>query len=144
MIALDVNVLVAAVHAASPDHPAMRAWLERAVDSPEPLGVSDSVLSGTLRVLTHPRVFDPPVPVDRAVAVLDQLVEHPGVVVLTAQPGYWSRLRDLCRETQARGNLVADAAHAVLAMQHGAVFVTKDRDFARFPGLRWTLPEGPI
>lgn len=141
MIALDVNVLVAAVHEAAPDHEVMRSWLERAVEAPEQVGVSDAVLAGTVRVLTHPRVFDPPVPVDRALDVLDQLVEHPGVTVLTPPPGFWARLRDLCRTTQARGNLVPDAAHAVLAMQHGAVLVTRDRDFARFPGLRWRLPE---
>lgn len=141
MIALDVNVLVAAMHGAAPDHEAMRAWLESAVEAAEPVGISDAVLAGTVRVLTHPRVFDPPVPVDRAVDVLDQLLTHPGVTVLAPLPGFWARLRDLCRTTQARGNLVADAAHAVLAMQHGAVLVSRDRDFARFPGLRWRVPD---
>ncbi|CAN5623539.1 type II toxin-antitoxin system VapC family toxin [soil metagenome] len=142
MIALDVNVLVAAVHSAAPDHEQTREWLEQMVSMPEPVGVSDAVLAGTLRVLTHPRVFDPPVPIDRALEVLDQMVDHPGVVMLTPLPGFWARLRDLCADTQAKGNLVADAANAVLAMQHGAVFVTKDRDFARFPGLRWRPPGG--
>ncbi len=141
MIALDVNVLVAAIHSASPEHQRTREWLELAVDGPEPVGVSESVLTGTLRILTHPRVFDPPVPVERAVEAIDHLVEHPGVVVLTPLPGFWARLRDLARATAAKGNMVPDAAHAVLAMQHGAVLVTRDRDFARFPGLQWRHPD---
>lgn len=144
MIALDVNVLVAAVHVVAPDHAQTRDWLERAISAPEPVGVSDAVLAGTLRVLTHPRVFDPPVPIDRALEVLDPIVDHPGVVIIRPLPGFWARLRDLCATTRANGNLVADAAHAVLAMQHGAVFITRDRDFARFPSLRWRPPGGDV
>lgn len=140
MIALDVNVLVAAVHSSASAHDQTRTWFEQVITAPEPVGISDAVLTGTLRVLTHPRVFDPPVPIDRAVEVLGQILDHPGVVILTPLPGYWDQLRSLCVESQAKGNLVADAGHAALAIQHGAVFVTRDRDFARFAGLRWRLP----
>lgn len=140
MIALDVNVLVAAVHSSALDHEQTRSWLEQAIASPEPVGVGDAVLCGTLRILTHPGVFDPPVSTSRAVEVLDPIVGHPGVVLLTPLPGFWTLLRELCVAVQARGNLVADAAYAALAIQHGAVFVTNDRDFARFPGLRWRTP----
>jgi len=34
-----------------------------------------------------------------------------------------------------------DAAHAAVAIEHGALWVTLDRDFARFPGLRWAPPD---
>ncbi len=140
MIALDVNVLVAAVHSAASGHEHTRTWLEEVIAAPEPIGISDAVLTGALRVLTHPRVFDPPVPIERAVEVLGQIADHPGVVILTPLPGYWDRLRNVCVESQAKGNLIADAGHAVVAMQHGAVFLTHDRDFARFDGLRWRPP----
>ena len=58
------------------------------------------------------------------------------------RPGerHWSLFSALCREGDARGNLVADAYHAVLAIEVGAEFVMTDGDFARFPGLRWRLP----
>ncbi|CAN5579348.1 hypothetical protein BH23ACT6_BH23ACT6_06390 [soil metagenome] len=78
------------------------------------------MLAGTLRVLAHPRVFDPSVTPERACAAIDHLVGHPGVVVVTPLAGFWVRLRDLVQRTKVKGNLVADAAHAVVAMQHGA------------------------
>ena len=60
MIVPDVNVLVYAAREDAERHGEYRAWLERAFDGQEPVGVSELVLSGVVRVLTHPRVFDPP------------------------------------------------------------------------------------
>ncbi|MCM0640528.1 PIN domain-containing protein [Cellulomonas wangsupingiae] len=57
---------------------------------------------------------------------------------------------ELCRAADARGNLVADAQHAAVAIEHGATWVSQDRDFARFPGAalagrgrRVSLPPSP-
>lgn len=140
MIAPDVNVLVAALHAGAADHAEMRSWLEDAVNGEEPVAVTAAVASGTLRVLTHPRVFAPPVPVERAVAAVMALLEHPNVTMLHTGPRHWSLLRGLVLQAAAKGNLVADAAHAATAIEGDLTWVTKDRDFARFPGLRWRVP----
>ncbi|NCD20193.1 MAG: PIN domain-containing protein [Actinobacteria bacterium] len=140
MLALDVNVLVAAFHAGAPDHERMRAWVEAAVNGGEAVGVSEAVAAGVVRVLTHPRVFDPPARLEDALARVEALLSHPNVAVLTPAPGHWAVLAELCRQADARGNLVTDAAHAATAIQHNATFVTRDRDFARFPGLRWRAP----
>jgi toxin-antitoxin system PIN domain toxin len=140
MLAVDVNVLVSAFHQGAPDHASMRAWLESAVNGDEHVGVSEAVATGTVRVLTHPRVFDPPADVDTAVALVGALLDHPNVVVLSPGPRHWRRFAELCRASGARGNLVADAAHAATAIEHNATFVTKDRDYARFPDLRWQPP----
>lgn len=140
MIAVDVNVLVSALHAGATDHDAMRAWLESAVNGREPVGVSIAVLTGTLRVLTHPAVFDPPVDPDDALDRLDELVAQDTVHVLPTPAGHWSLVSDLCRAVRAKGNVVPDAAHAAMAIQHGARWISKDRGFGRFPGLRWELP----
>lgn len=64
MLALDVNVLVTALRPDRRDHLAMKEWVEGAVADPEPVGVSDAVLAGAVRVPTHRRVFDPPSAVD--------------------------------------------------------------------------------
>ena len=58
------------------------------------------------------------------------------------RPGarFWEIFRILCERADARGNLVADAAHAALAIEHDADWITADRDFARFPGLHWRHP----
>ena len=41
---------------------------------------------------------------------------------------------------EAQGPLVMDAHLAAPAIEHGATLCTKDRDFARFPGLRFRNP----
>jgi predicted nucleic acid-binding protein len=46
----------------------------------------------------------------------------------------------LCRTADARGNLVADAYLAALAIESGSELITTDRDFARFEGLDWRPP----
>jgi predicted nucleic acid-binding protein len=41
---------------------------------------------------------------------------------------------------QVRGPLITDAQLAALTVEYGGVLHTTDRDFARFPGLRWMNP----
>lgn len=136
-----VNILVSAFHPAASDHGQMKAWLEGAVNGPEPVGVSTAVLSGALRVLTHPAIFDPPADTGDVLDVLDEFVGQDNVHVLSIPAGHWGVVSDLCRQVRAKGNVVHDAAHAALAIQHGATWISKDRGFARFPGLTWRLPE---
>lgn len=140
MIALDVNVLVSAFRGTAPDHAEMRTWLERVVNDAEPVGISDAVLGGTLRVLTHPRIFSPPTPLAVALDQIAALRGHPGVVTLLPGARHWEITDRLCRAADARGPLVAYAQHAAVAIENGATFVSKDRDFARFTGLRWRVP----
>lgn len=140
MILPDVNVLVGAFRSDVPDHDDLRGWLEDAVAGVEDLGLTDAVLAGTVRVLTHPRVFVRPTPVAQALEQITALRSADGVVRVTPGPRHWELVDRLCRAADARGNLVADAAHAAVAIEHGALWVTLDRDFARFPGLRWKSP----
>lgn len=136
----DVNVLVYAFRDAAPRHLEYRAWLEALVAAPEPFALADSVLAGFLRVVTHPRIFHPPAPVEDALAFVDALRGQPNAVVVAPGAGHWEVFTRLCRDAQARGNLVPDAWLAALAIEHGCEFVTTDRDFARFTALRWRHP----
>lgn len=68
MILADVNVLVYAHREDAADHRRFRDWLEAVVASPEAFGICDLVLSGFLRVVSHPRIFHPPTPFPRALA----------------------------------------------------------------------------
>lgn len=137
---LDVNVLLYAFRDAAPDHAKYRAWLESAISADEPLGISELVLSSFVRIATHPRVFDPPASVDEALAFTAALRSAPNAVTVAPGPRHWSLFEQLCRTGGARGNLVADAYLAALAVESGCELVTTDRDFARFPGLRWKHP----
>lgn len=140
MILLDVNVLVYAHREETERHREYRNWLEKTLDAPTGCAASDLALSGCLRIITHPRIFDPPTPLKQAIAYIDELREHDRLVVLAPGPRHWPIFLDLCRRSQARGNLVADAYHAALALETGSEWVTTDRDYSRFPGLRWRHP----
>jgi len=98
------------------------------------------VLPGVVRVLTHSRVFTPPMPLADALAYLEALRAQPRTVMLRPGERHWSIFTAQCREGDARGNLVVGAYHAALAIEAGAELVTTDRYFARFPGLRWRVP----
>lgn len=140
MILLDVNVLVYAARADIVDHARYRKWLEAAVTSEAPFGLSDLALSGFLRVVTHPKIFKTPMPVDRGVAFAERLRERPNCVSLNPGPRHWDIFAGLCRRLRVRGPLVPDAYFAALAIEYGVEWITTDRDFARFPGLRWRHP----
>ncbi len=140
MISPDVNVLVYAARDDAPRHAEFRAWLDDALAAQEPVGISELVLSGVLRVLTNPRVFDPPMPMDAAAQYVSALREHPRVVALRPGERHWEIFLTLCNHDGVRGNLVADAYHAALAIEHGTEWISTDKDFARFPGLRWRSP----
>jgi len=140
MILLDVNVLVHAYREDAPRHEAVRGWLEGLVYSDSAFAVSDLALSGFLRVVTHPRIFTPPTPLERALEFAETLRAQPNCIVLAPGDRHWSVFTRLCREADARGNLVPDAYLAALAIESGSELVTTDRDFARFEELDWRPP----
>jgi toxin-antitoxin system PIN domain toxin len=142
VIIADVNVLVRAFREDAPDHSTYRSWLENIVSSDSAFGVSDLVLSGFLRVVTHPRIFSPPTPLERALEFSEALRSQPNCVRLAPGQRHWQIFVRLCRDADARGNLVPDAYHAALAIESGSGWVTLDRDFSRFAGLNWSLPSG--
>lgn len=138
----DVNVLVGAYRTDAEHHAALKDWLEASVSDSEPLGVTDAVLSGFVRVVTHPKIFAQPTPLEVALDQASALRGASGVLSVAPGSSYWRIFTELCRDADARGDLVADAAHAAVAIENGATWVTLDRDFARFPGLRWRSPLG--
>ena len=140
MLAPDVNVLVYAFRQELPEHEACRRWLQAAVQADEAYGLFDLVLSGFVRVVTHPRVFKTPTPLEAALDFVDVVRTRPNCVLV--QPGgrHWGIFERLCRESRARGNLVADAYLAALAIESGCEWVTTDRDYSGFAGLRVHSP----
>ncbi len=140
MILLDVNILVH-IHRQDADrHARFKDWIEGALQEPAGVAVSDLALSGFLRVVTHPKVFIKPTPLPNALEFLDDFRTRDEVHILAPGPAHWQIFVDLCRKVEARGNIVPDAYHAALALEYGCEWITLDRGFARFPGLRWRHP----
>ncbi len=140
MILADVNVLVYAHREDAPRHAAYRQWLEELVNGDQAYGMSDLVLSGFLRVVTHPRVFNPPSQLAEALAFAQLLRGQPNAVPIAPGPRHWDIFASLCQVAGVKGNLVPDAYLAALAIESGSEWVTTDRDYSRFPGLKWRHP----
>lgn len=136
----DVNVLVYAHRSDATDHVMYRRWVENLVDSPTAFGMSDLVLSSFVRIVTHPGIFSGATDIRTAIGIAGAIRTQPNCVLIEPGPRHWRIFADLCHSVGAKGNLVADAYFAALAIESGSTWITADRDFARFPGLRWRHP----
>ena len=137
---IDVNVLVYAHRQDAPGHRQYLDWLRDVLAGDEAYGMSDLVLSGFLRIVTHPRVFNPPSPLEAALSFAEQVRSQPNCVPITPGPRHWDIFTRLCLSAGVKGNLVPDAYLAALALESGSEWITTDRDFSRFRGLRWRHP----
>jgi hypothetical protein len=139
MYLFDVNVLVHAHREDSDRHSRAAAFLEEVLNSSEPFSYSPLVLSGFLRVVTHPKVFSVPTPFDTAMDFARSITEHPRSVSVLPGPSHWNIFIHLSYAVKPRGNLFPDTYLAALAVESGCTWVTTDRDFTRFPGLELKL-----
>ena len=140
MILPDVNVLVYAHRADSPNHAAYHRWLEEVINNDQAYGLSDIVLSGFLRIVTHPRIFDPPSDIAAALGFANQVRNQSNCVLISPGARHWAIFTRLCEQAAAKGNLIPDAYLAALAIESGSEWITTDRDFSRFPDLKWRHP----
>jgi toxin-antitoxin system PIN domain toxin len=140
MRCVDVNVLVYAHRPEPSAHDTFLEWLEAARVGPEPLGVPNLVASGFLRVVTHPRIFREPTPLPIAMAFIEGLRASAASVPVEPGPRHWELFTGFCDSLSLRGNDIADAYLAALALEQGGVWVSADRGFARFPGVRLEVP----
>jgi uncharacterized protein len=141
VILADVNVLVHAFRADSSDHHLCRRWLDGVLNGDSHYGVALQALSGMIRIATHPRIFVHPSTLNEVLQFCGSLIDQPHCVLIQPGPQHWQIFTRLCKAADARGNLVADAWYAALAIESGCEWITLDRDYARFPSLRWSLPE---
>lgn len=86
-------------------------------------------------MVTHPRIFATPDPIEDALAFTETLRSSDRAVWIEPGPRHWEIFQRLCRDANGRGNLVPDAYLAALAIESGCEWVTTDRDYARFAGL---------
>ncbi|HEX5759830.1 MAG TPA: type II toxin-antitoxin system VapC family toxin [Thermoanaerobaculia bacterium] len=140
MLLFDVNVLIYAHRADAAEHSRYKAWLDAIVNSDAAYAVSDLVLSAFLRIVTNGRVFRRPSTLAEGLAFTAALRGQPNCVSVSPGQRHWGIFTRLCREAEVKGDLVPDAYYAALAIESGSEWVTTDRDYSRFPGLRWRHP----
>jgi hypothetical protein len=140
MVLIDVNVLVYAHRRDTLRHVAYRRWLEDCIRTDLAFGVSDLVLSAFIRIVTHPRIFKVPTRLEDALQFVSEVRGQANCVVVTPGARHWEIFTRLCRAAGVKGNLVPDAYLAALAIESGSEWITTDRDYSRFPELRWRHP----
>jgi len=140
VIVLDANILLYAYDSASSHHAKARAWVERAFSSADAIGLPWQTVAAFLRIMTNPRLPGERFTLAEAVEIVDRWLEQPNVRRLAPGDDHWPLFRQAAIEGQAPGPLITDAQLAALTIEYGGVLHTTDRDFARFPGLRWTNP----
>lgn len=137
MRALDTNVLVFAEMRNSPHHSRARAVLQECAEGAEAWAIPWPCIYEFLRVVTHARVYHPPVPLDIALSDIRAILASPSLVLLSETPRHAEVMDAVVTQSGASGNLLHDAHIAALCIEHGvAELVTGDRDFRRFEGLR--------
>ena len=132
----DVNVLVAAARSDHPHHAVARAWLEETLaraESDTVCTLMPMVLASFLRLVTSPKIFKRPTPIQEAVGFVDALLTLPGVQLAELGPE-WRRLRALCLDKKLSGNEVPDAWLVAAVAQRGEHLVSFDRDFKKLLG----------
>ena len=140
MILPDGNLLIYAVDQGSPNHESAKRWLERRLSGTETIAFAWIALLAFIRLTTREGVFTEPLSIAEAFAYVDGWLEQPVAVIVHPTNRHATILRELLAATGTAGNLASDAHIAALAIEHGAVIATADRDFGRFAGLRVVYP----
>jgi len=135
----DVNLLLYAVNADSPQHRMARSWLESSFASAGGIAFCWPALIGFLRLSTRSGIFSQALTLDDALDLMNTWLDHPAARLLTPTDRHAAVLSSLLLASGRGGNLVSDAHIAALAIEHGAELGTFDRDFEQFVGLRMTL-----
>jgi toxin-antitoxin system PIN domain toxin len=140
VIAPDANLLIYAYAPSDPNHAAGKTWLEGILSNPEPVGLPIQTIYAFLRVVTNPRSTITPLTFSKAARVVNAWLEMPHVRILYPGDRHWELLQRLAEQVRVSGPQITDAVIAAIAIEYDAVIHTNNRDFARFPGLRWVNP----
>jgi toxin-antitoxin system PIN domain toxin len=144
VILADVHVLIYAFRQDSPHHAVCKSWLDAVVLGDARFGVSPMTLSAVVRIVTNPHAFVPPSSIEEAFAFCDNLLNQSHCEIVEPGDRHWEIFRRMCLEARIQGPKATDAWFAALAIEQGCVWITYDRDYARFPGLEWREPSSSL
>ena len=140
MIFPDANLLLYAEDSLSMQHDAVCVWWDAVLSGTAQVNLSWPVINAFIRISTNPRIHEQPLLVEEAVVRVNSWLDQPCVSVVGPTEFHWGIFQTQIKEAGASGNLIADAHLASLAIEHGCILYSTDKDFARFPSLRWINP----
>ena len=140
MIVLDANLLLYAYNSRAPNHAQARHWVEEVFSGTEAVGLPWQTVSAFLRIITNRNLVGDRLSMEEAATVVEEWAAQPMVHLLAPGDRHWAFFRRMLVEGKVSGPMTTDAELAALTMENGGVLYTTDRDFARFPGLKWVDP----
>lgn len=140
MILPDVNVLIYALRQDVQYHAVASEWLKQVILGESRFGISRLVLAAVIRISTDRRMYSTPSSIEDAVGFCNDILDQPHCQIVEPGEKHWHIFTRLCIDTNTTGPRVTDAWYAALAIEHDCEWITFDRDFSRFPGLKWSQP----
>ena len=140
MILPDANLLLYAEDSLSRHHERAREWWDGVLSGPDPVNLCWPVINAYLRISTNPRIHERPLLPEEAMARVSSWMDQPCVSVISPTKLHWEIFKTQIEESGASANLVSDAHLAAMAIEYASTLYSTDRDFARFPGLKWKNP----
>ena len=136
----DVNILIYAYDINFKYHTEIKTWFEEKLASTDLIYLSWQSISGFLRITTNQRLFQSPMTSEKSRGQVNEWLSRPNVSILTETEKHWAIFERLLVETKIVGPKTMDAHLAALAIEHGVILATTDRDFGAFKGLRLLNP----
>lgn len=140
MIVPDANLLLYAYDSNSDQQPSAGRWLRQILTGTDTVGLSWLSVGAFLRIATNSRLGGSQLAMNSAINIVDEWLGMRSVRLIVPGEGHWVTLKEMLIAGRVQGPVTTDAQLAALTVEHGAILHTADRDFARFPGLRWVNP----
>jgi uncharacterized protein len=140
MIFPDANLLLYAEDSLSSHHEQARVWWDDVLSGSDPVHLCWPVLNAFIRIATNARIHQRPLTSGEALARVQSWFEQPCVRVVGPSENHWALFQKQIRDSGAVGSLIPDAHLAALAIEHGSTLFSADKDFSKFPDLRWINP----
>ena len=141
MIAVDSNILIYSQRKDSPFYEAADRELTKLAEGGRVWAIPWPCLHEFLAIVTHPRIYQPPTPLDDALLQVEYWLESPRLELIGESGDYWPVLKELLHKGKITGPRIHDAKIIAICLQNGVKTLwSADRDFSRVEGLEIVNP----
>ena len=121
MIVVDSNLLVYSHREDSPWHDSAYARIAELAEGQAPWAIPWPCIHEFLAIVTHPRIYEQPTPLEKALSQVDAWMESPSLLLLSESEDYWQQLRSLIQSGKVCGSQVHDARIAAFCNYYGVI-----------------------